>query len=140
LAVLWTGFTWHAAVLALALYVQRMFAVTAGYHRYFAHHRRHHRYSDTVYNVHSSVQCGFFYARLGWIFVARNDITDFTALRDLASYPELRWLDQHPYLPASPDVRARTMARRAMPILLRQNQDVPKSQAACKTTSACIVM
>ena len=37
LAVLWTGVTWKAAVLGLALYLARMFGIGAGYHRYFSH-------------------------------------------------------------------------------------------------------
>ena len=34
---LWTGVSWQAIVLCVALYVIRMFGITAGYHRYFAH-------------------------------------------------------------------------------------------------------
>jgi stearoyl-CoA desaturase (Delta-9 desaturase) len=132
LAAIWTGVTWRAVVLALMLYGLRIFAIGAGYHRYFAHrafstsricqfalaflaqtsaqrgilwwaahHRRHHRYSDTADDVHSPVQRGFLYAHLGWIFVPRNDATDYTAVRDLARYKELIWLDRHPYLPAA---------------------------------------
>jgi stearoyl-CoA desaturase (delta-9 desaturase) len=37
LAAIWTGVTWKAAILAIVLYVARMFGVTAGYHRYFSH-------------------------------------------------------------------------------------------------------
>jgi stearoyl-CoA desaturase (delta-9 desaturase) len=37
LAAIWTGITWRAAALALLLYVLRIFAIGAGYHRYFAH-------------------------------------------------------------------------------------------------------
>lgn len=37
LAAIWTGVTTSALALGLALYLVRMFAVTAGYHRYFAH-------------------------------------------------------------------------------------------------------
>jgi stearoyl-CoA desaturase (delta-9 desaturase) len=37
LAALWTGITWPAVWLGIALYWLRMFAVTAGYHRYFSH-------------------------------------------------------------------------------------------------------
>jgi stearoyl-CoA desaturase (Delta-9 desaturase) len=51
--------------------------------------------------VHSPVQRGFVYAHLGWIFVPRNDTTDYALVRDLARYPELMWLDRHPYLPAA---------------------------------------
>lgn len=36
-AALWTGVTWPAVALCVALYWLRMFAVTAGYHRYFSH-------------------------------------------------------------------------------------------------------
>jgi stearoyl-CoA desaturase (delta-9 desaturase) len=130
-AVLWTGITWRAAALGVLLYGLRIFAIGAGYHRYFshrayatsrvfqfllaclaqssaqrgilwwaAHHRRHHRYSDTPEDVHSPVQRGFFYAHLGWIFVPRNDATDYSGVRDLAKFPELIWLDRHPFLPA----------------------------------------
>ena len=132
LAVVWTGVTWRTAALGVALYVLRIFAVGAGYHRYFAHrafstsrfcqfvlaclaqssaqrgilwwaakHRWHHRHSDTADDVHSPMQRGFLYAHLGWIFVPRNDATDYTVVRDLARYKELMWLDRHPYLPAA---------------------------------------
>ncbi|HLJ70624.1 MAG TPA: fatty acid desaturase [Roseiarcus sp.] len=36
-AAVWTGVTWRAAALALALYWIRIFAIGAGYHRYFSH-------------------------------------------------------------------------------------------------------
>src|SRR6202162_3891590 len=36
-AVLWTGASARALMLGLALYVVRIFAIGAGYHRYFAH-------------------------------------------------------------------------------------------------------
>jgi stearoyl-CoA desaturase (delta-9 desaturase) len=130
-AALWTGFTWRAAALALVLYVIRIFAIGAGYHRYFAHrafatsrvfqfilawlaqssaqrgilwwaahHRRHHRYADTPQDIHSPAQRGFLYAHLGWIFVPRNNESDYSAIRDLARFPELMWLDRQPFLPA----------------------------------------
>ena len=37
LAVIWVGFSWVALVVAVALYVVRMFAITGFYHRYFSH-------------------------------------------------------------------------------------------------------
>lgn len=37
LAAIWTGITWQAIALCGSLYWLRMFAVTAGYHRYFSH-------------------------------------------------------------------------------------------------------
>jgi len=36
-AAIWTGITWPAVALCVTLYWLRMFAVTAGYHRYFSH-------------------------------------------------------------------------------------------------------
>jgi stearoyl-CoA desaturase (delta-9 desaturase) len=36
-AVLWVGWSWTAVAIAIALYVVRMFAITAFYHRYFSH-------------------------------------------------------------------------------------------------------
>ena len=132
LAAFWTGLTWRAFALAVLLYLVRIFAIGAGYHRYFAHrafrttrlfqfglallaqssaqrgilwwaanHRLHHRHSDTPEDVHSPVQRGFLYAHLGWIFVPRNNDTDYTVVRDLSRYNELMWLDRHPYLPAA---------------------------------------
>ena len=128
----WSGVTSTALVLCLALYLVRMFGVTAGYHRYFSHrtyrtsrvgqfllaflaqssaqrgilwwaakHRHHHKHSDTSLDVHSPRQRGFWYAHVGWIFTPRHGETDLDAVPDLTKYPELVWLDRHPYLPAT---------------------------------------
>ena len=37
LGAIWTGVSWSDIGLCLALYAIRMFGVTGGYHRYFAH-------------------------------------------------------------------------------------------------------
>ncbi len=37
LAAIWTGITWQAVAICIALYWLRMFAIGAGYHRYFSH-------------------------------------------------------------------------------------------------------
>jgi stearoyl-CoA desaturase (delta-9 desaturase) len=66
-----------------------------------AKHRHHHKYSDSALDVHSPRHHGFWYAHLGWIFQPEHDKTDLSAVPDLARYPELVWLDRHPYLPAS---------------------------------------
>jgi stearoyl-CoA desaturase (Delta-9 desaturase) len=65
-----------------------------------AKHRQHHRYSDTDRDVHSPRRHGLFYAHVGWIFAPQHAETDYRAVRDLFRFPELRWLDRHPYLPA----------------------------------------
>lgn len=131
-AALWSGVSSTALVLCVALYVVRMFGVTAGYHRYFSHrsfktsragqfllaflaqssaqrgvlwwaakHRHHHKHSDTELDVHSPRHRGFMYAHWGWIFTPQHDETDFGAIPDLTKYPELLWLNRHPYLPAA---------------------------------------
>jgi len=60
-----------------------------------AHHRKHHRHSDTEHDVHSPRQHGFWWAHMGWITSAANFPTDLREVRDLARYPELRWLDRY---------------------------------------------
>ena len=37
LGVIWSGITWRAAAIGVALYWLRIFAIGAGYHRYFSH-------------------------------------------------------------------------------------------------------
>ena len=123
-------FSWPLVALALVSYLVRMFAVTAGYHRYFshrsyrtgrgfqlllalvgatatqkgplwwaAHHRDHHRYSDQPDDIHSPVQSGFWWSHVGWFMSSRNDATKLERVRDLARYPELRWLDRYHLVP-----------------------------------------
>ena len=63
-------------------------------------HRHHHRFSDGPEDVHSPVRRSFVYSHVGWIFSTRYDRTDLSLVPDLAKYPELLWLERHPYLPA----------------------------------------
>ena len=37
IAAIWSGITWQAVVICAVLYVVRLFAIGAGYHRYFSH-------------------------------------------------------------------------------------------------------
>jgi stearoyl-CoA desaturase (delta-9 desaturase) len=116
--------------LAAIGYVLRMWAITAGYHRYFAHrsfktsrafqfvlallgttamqngpvwwaswHRRHHRYSDTVDDVHSPLQRGFWHSHVGWFLDGSHDRPDLGNVKDLMRYPELRFLERHKWFP-----------------------------------------
>ncbi len=66
-----------------------------------ANHRHHHRFSDTEEDVHSPVLRSFWHAHMGWIFTERYARTELSAVPDLAKFPELVWLDRHPYLPAA---------------------------------------
>jgi stearoyl-CoA desaturase (Delta-9 desaturase) len=120
-----TGVTWRAMAIFVVLYAVRMFAVTAGYHRYFSHrsyrvsrpvqgalaflgttavqkgplwwashHRSHHRYSDTDDDIHSP-QKGFWWSHVGWILCDRYSATDLDRVRDLAAFPELRFIERY---------------------------------------------
>lgn len=59
-----------------------------------AHHRKHHRHSDTEEDVHSPRHHGFWWSHMGWITSPANFATDLEAVPDLAWYPELRFLDR----------------------------------------------
>lgn len=125
LAVIWVGFSWFALVFCIALYVVRMFAITAFYHRYFSHkafqtsrvgqfmfallgatavqrgplwwaghHREHHQFSDQANDAHSPKQHGFLWSHLGWFLSSNNFATKLERVKELARYPELRFLDR----------------------------------------------
>ncbi|HEV8324773.1 MAG TPA: acyl-CoA desaturase [Myxococcota bacterium] len=129
LGAIWSGVTWQAVACGAVLFWGRMFAITAGYHRYFAHrtyktsrpfqfvlaflsmtssqkgvlwwaahHRDHHKYSDGPKDVHSPVQRGFWYSHFGWLYDNTAD-TKWDRIRDMARYPELRWLNKHWLVP-----------------------------------------
>jgi stearoyl-CoA desaturase (delta-9 desaturase) len=124
------GWSWKGVVLALAFCYLRIFAITAGYHRYFshrtyktsrvfqfllallgtmsvqkgvlwwaAHHRAHHKYSDSPRDIHSARQRGFWWSHVGWILSDTYQETDWKRIPDFAKYPELRWLNKHYLVP-----------------------------------------
>jgi len=130
LLVIWTGVSAAALSVCLVMYGLRMFAITAGYHRYFshrsyktgrgfqfalgwvgtmaaqkgplwwaAHHRRHHGSSDTTDDLHSPVIRGFWWSHVGWFLCRKYGDTDARLVRDLISFPELRFLDKLYVLP-----------------------------------------
>ena len=59
-----------------------------------AHHRQHHRASDTPDDPHSPKQHGFWYSHMGWFLTRGAFRTDLDAVKDLAKFPELRLLDR----------------------------------------------
>tara|TARA_B100000530_G_scaffold263549_1_gene176445 strand:- start:423 stop:1034 length:612 start_codon:yes stop_codon:yes gene_type:complete len=59
-----------------------------------AHHRKHHRHSDTEHDVHSPHHHGFWWSHVGWITSPANFPTDYSQVPDLAKYPELRFIDR----------------------------------------------
>lgn len=129
LGAFWSGASASVVWCCIVLYWVRMFGVTAGYHRYFSHrtfktsrwfqfalaflaqtssqrgvlwwasnHRHHHRYSDQPEDIHSVRQSGFFHAHIGWVYAVDGN-ADLSRVRDLAKYPELRWLDRYWVVP-----------------------------------------
>ena len=65
-----------------------------------AHHRDHHKYSDTPKDPHSFRDYGFWYSHVGWILARETEDTDYSKIADLARYPELRWLNTWHVVPA----------------------------------------
>jgi stearoyl-CoA desaturase (delta-9 desaturase) len=59
-----------------------------------AHHRQHHRASDTDQDPHSPKHKGFWYSHMGWFLTRGAFRTDLDAVKDLAKFPELRLLDR----------------------------------------------
>jgi stearoyl-CoA desaturase (delta-9 desaturase) len=63
LSIIWTGWSWTAVIVAIALYWARMFVITAFYHRYFSHR---------TFKTHRLVQ--FFFALCGTMAAQRGPL------------------------------------------------------------------
>lgn len=59
-----------------------------------SHHRHHHQVSDGPEDPHSPIQHGFLWSHIGWVMSPSNFAPRFELVRDLARYPELRFLDR----------------------------------------------
>ena len=123
-AVIWVGVSAFAVGVAAASYLVRAFAVSAFYHRAFSHrafktgratqfafavlgaaatqrgplwwaaqHRLHHQHADTDADPHSSPR-GFWWSHLGWFLTRARFRTPLHRVKDLARFPELRWLNR----------------------------------------------
>ena len=65
-------------------------------------HRDHHRHVDTPRDIHSPSLQGFWWAHAGWVLSDAHDGFDPGTIRDLARFPELRFLDRfHALCPAA---------------------------------------
>jgi len=128
LAAYFTGITVTAIVLCLGLFWVRMFFITAGYHRYFAHkayklgrvsqfvmafgaqtsaqkgvlwwaaHHRDHHRFADTDRDIHSPRKGFWWSHVGWILCDRYSATKYDGIKDFARYPELVWLDKHDWI------------------------------------------
>jgi len=114
--------------LGAATYAVRVFGITGGYHRYFAH--KSYRTGRVFQFVLALLGCaatqkgplwwagtdrghdryadgpgdphspreGFWYAHQGWIFDPTWGGTPLEGIRDFARYPELRWLNKYHFV------------------------------------------
>lgn len=62
-----------------------------------AHHRHHHRFSDTKNDTHSPVQNGFFHAHFAWLFEEKNKTIQTHYINDLLRFPELNFIERFYY-------------------------------------------
>lgn len=65
-----------------------------------AHHRMHHKYSDTDKDLHSPKLTGFWNSHMLWFLKMENDAYDIKLVKDYAKYPEIVWLDKYHWVPA----------------------------------------
>ena len=128
LAIFFVNLNLTALLVFAITFSMRTFALTAGYHRYFAHKAfktsrvfqfllalagtwasqkgplwwsGHHRY----HHIHSdektdlhSPKNGFFQSHVGWVFEPENKAVDPRYTKDWVEYPELVWLDKYCHL------------------------------------------
>jgi stearoyl-CoA desaturase (delta-9 desaturase) len=59
-----------------------------------SHHRRHHGTSDREGDPHSPHTDSFLWSHIGWLTAREHSATDLSRVKDLARFPELRWLDR----------------------------------------------
>lgn len=128
LLIIFTGVTARAVVLAIVLFWTRMFFITAGYHRYFAHRSYklarvpqflmafgattaaqkgplwwagHHRDHHSFSDTDRDVHSplkGFWWSHVGWILCDKYGEAPEHRIRDFAKYPELRFLDRFDFI------------------------------------------
>lgn len=59
-----------------------------------SHHRKHHKHSDSESDIHSPIAHGFWWSHIGWFMSDKGFHTDYSVIKDLARYPELRFLNR----------------------------------------------
>jgi len=122
-------FSAGALALAAATFWLRLFAITGGYHRYFAHRafktsrafqlvlaalgtaatqkgplwwaggHRRHHRYSDQDGDMHSPRKGFWYAHQGWFLGSEWQDTELDRIRDFAKYPELVWLNRWHFVP-----------------------------------------
>jgi len=122
-------FSAKVLLLCVAGYLLRMWAITAGYHRYFSHRsyktsrvfqfllallgttamqngplwwaswHRRHHRHADTELDPHSPLHGVWRSHFGWILDGSHDHPDYANVKDLTRFPELRFLDKHKWLP-----------------------------------------
>lgn len=59
-----------------------------------AHHRHHHAHTDKPDDPHSPIQNHFLWSHMGWFMSKKHYNYDENRVRDLAKFPELRFINQ----------------------------------------------
>lgn len=128
LLAFFTGVDARALVIGAVFFWMRMFFITAGYHRYFAHrsyrmgrvaqavmafggttaaqkgplwwasHHRDHHKYADTDRDPHSPLGGFFWSHMGWFLSDKYNDTDFDAIDDFARFPELRFINRHNWI------------------------------------------
>ena len=124
----WTGVTKTAVVIFLVLFWGRMFFITGGYHRYFAHRSYktgrvfqfilafggtmavqkgplwwagNHRLHHRYSDTDADLHSpikGFWWSHMGWILSEKSSPTPTDDISDFAKYPELRFLNDKDWI------------------------------------------
>ncbi len=124
LGVFFVPFSWSCVALCVGMYYLRMFGITAGYHRYFAHrgyktgrifqfvlawlgtmacqkgvlwwsgHHRHHHKFSDQPEDIHSPKKGFWWSHQSWFLAPKYETTPASQLREFGAYPELLFLNR----------------------------------------------
>ena len=127
--VFWCGVSPVAVTTCACLYAVRIFAITAGFHRYFSHrtfktsrlfqfvlawlgttatqkgplwwaaNHRYHHAHSDTEEDRHSPRRGFWWAHVGWFLCDRFEATEWRLIPDLREYAELRFLNRYAVIP-----------------------------------------
>ena len=128
LFIFFVNWNMTALLVFLITFSVRTFALTAGYHRYFAHksfktsrtfqfilalvgtwasqkgplwwsgHHRHHHIYSDKDGDLHSPIRGYYMSHVGWVFDSSNDDVDPKYTKDWIKYPEIVWLDKYSHI------------------------------------------